>query len=285
MSDSPVIVRIYTGELNVAVDKMIAQSKQELSDMMVNEVGRPLIRKIISLTPPSQGNANMAAKKAGEMAVKDDISRIMRPGSPAYLDFFRRFHHGDVAQEDFAHAGAAPIGLIYTRILSGEELKDWHQQRRSQVTGRVGFRGKSSSYRRQAKRGMSQTNRERAYQLTTGVRAMDLRMLDLGLASKTEFARYIKSRQANVGWLAAGWNAPAARLGYVPPKWIARHGEKAGQCVLELEGERLRIFFSNDIGYVTNVKGLQDRVQKAVDWQTRDMLRRVDAFASKTRSI
>ncbi len=66
MSDELIILKMDASGLMTAIERMIPQSKQELGDMLKNEVGAPLIRKIISITPPSQGSADNAAKKHGE---------------------------------------------------------------------------------------------------------------------------------------------------------------------------------------------------------------------------
>ena len=83
----------------------------------------------------------------------------------------------------------------------------------------------------------------------------------------------------------SGWNPAAEKLGYSPPAWIARHGSARGQCELSIEGDHMRIAFVNDVKFTSQVQGLPARVQTAVDWQTRDMLRRVDAFAKKDRKL
>lgn len=280
-------MKIDTSGLNTALERMIPQSKQELGDLLRNEVVRPLIRKIISITPPAQGAANGSAKKAGEIAIMDDIKRIMRPGSDDFIDLCRKIWGGDVHTEQFGHAGASPIGDVYERILSGGQIHSFHQERRNKATGRVGFQKKGvSAWNNNAARGQSDLNKNRALRLTTGVKRSDLRNLDVGLVRRSEFDAYVKQQQQRVGILGGGWNAAAEQFGVSRPAWISRHGTGRGSVpVMELDGERMKIVISNDVGYTGEVKGLQARVQKALDWQARDMNRRVDDFAKKTRRI
>ncbi len=84
-----------------------------------------------------------------------------------------------------------------------------------------------------------------------------------------------------VGTLAAGWNAAAAAINVSRPAWISRHGTRNGQILMELDGENMRIVFSNDVPYANHVTDFERRVQTAVNWQARDLNKRVDAFAQK----
>lgn len=288
MSDDLAILQMDASGLMSALDRMIPQSKQELGDLLVNEVAKPLIRKIISITPPSHGSADNAAKKAGEALIRSDIGRIMKPGSDGYIAALRRNWGGDVWREGFGHAGAAMIGDTYTAIIEGsQDIADWHNRRRSKSTGRVGFMGKSkvANWSRQEKRGLLRTNIERAQAMTTGVRKRDLVNLDLAIVPKRQFDNYLALMKGKVGELASGWNAAAAALNVARPAWISRHGDRLGQVVMELDGERMRILFSNDTPYANNVRDFAARVQKAVDWQARDMNRRVDEYARKERKL
>lgn len=284
MSESLITLKMDTSGLMSAIDRMAAQSKLEFAVMLREQVAAPLIRKIISITPPAHGSADMAAKKAGEALIASDIGRIMRPASDGYIAALRRDWGGDVWREDFRHKGAGIIGDVYTVILEGsEELADWHNRRRSKATGRVGFMGKSkvANWNRLEKRGLLRSNIDRAKGMTTGVRKRDLVNLDLAVVPKRAFDRYVARSKGQVGILASGWNAAAERVGYRPPAWITRHGTRHGQCIVDLDGDRMRIVFTNAAPFANNVRDLAARVQKAVDWQARDMNRRIDEFARK----
>jgi hypothetical protein len=86
--------------------------------------------------------------------------------------------------------------------------------------------------------------------------------------------RVITKLQKNVGWLAAGWNSAAAKLGVTVPLWIRRHGTSRGAAVIS-PGARggIRIVLSNAVGFVGNVADYVRRVQFAVDWQASKMSR------------
>lgn len=288
MSDQLITLKMDTSGLITAIERMAVQSKQEFGDMLRNEVGAPLLRKIISITPPSHGGADNAAKKAGEALVRSDIGRIMRPASAGYIEALRRQWGGNVWREDFRHGGAGVIGDVYKVILEGsEDLADWHSRRRSKATGRVGFMGKSkvANWNRLEKRGLLRSNIDRATGMTTGVRKRDLVNLDLAIVPKSQFENYVARMKGKVGTLASGWNAAAAALGFSPPAWISRHGTQHGQVIMDLDSERMRIVFTNAAPFTNNVRDLASRVQKAVDWQARDMNRRIDAFAQKDRTL
>ncbi len=85
----------------------------------------------------------------------------------------------------------------------------------------------------------------------------------------------------HVGWLAAGWNAAAQRLGVKLPAWIARHGTSQGIILVTADGSRFRIEISNAVKFVGNVQDLERRIQKAADYQANAMQRQADYLLRK----
>ena len=81
---------------------------------------------------------------------------------------------------------------------------------------------------------------------------------------------------ANVGWLAAGWNKAAEKLGLSGrswPAWVQRHTGAKGYCNISVAEGRFRIEIGNTVPFIGNVKDLDRRIQAAIDYQANAMNR------------
>ena len=81
---------------------------------------------------------------------------------------------------------------------------------------------------------------------------------------------------ANVGWLAAGWNKAAEKLGLSGrswPGWVQRHTGAKGYCNISVAEGRFRIEIANTVPFIGNVKDLNRRIQAAIDYQANAMNR------------
>lgn len=90
---------------------------------------------------------------------------------------------------------------------------------------------------------------------------------------------YVKKQIDKVGFLAAGWNAAAAKLGTRLPAWITKHGAKFGTVIVSLSQSGMRISISNEVPYAGNISGLQRRVQAALDRRAEKMRARMKTHA------
>ena len=132
-------------------------------------------------------------------------------------------------------------GDVDTRagIASPEEL---HKRFREQRTGRINRRALAHPYK---------------------VRSAELRALQAKLF-------------ANVGWLAAGWNKAAEKLGLSGrswPAWVQRHTGAKGYCNISVAEGRFRIEIANTVPFIGNVRDLDRRIQAAIDYQANAMNR------------
>jgi hypothetical protein len=67
---------------------------------------------------------------------------------------------------------------------------------------------------------------------------------------KVELNRHIKAKQANIGFLAAGWLAAAAELKVAAPAWIKRHAGRAPGAVQFLaDGDLFWCEMTNKVAY------------------------------------
>jgi len=82
---------------------------------------------------------------------------------------------------------------------------------------------------------------------------------------------FIRERQEKVGILAGGWNAAARALGLALPGWITRHGTRRGSVKVNLTGDVLEVKIRNGVSFGGDVRGLERRVQWALDHRARQM--------------
>lgn len=271
MGMSDAVLTLDTTELSKSLPQFLAHSKRSAAEVML-EFGKNFLRRAVAIIPPSQGKANQESKKRGEAAVMADLRRIFEPSNQDFIDFFIRVNGGNEQATDFGHKGAAAIGLVYDRVLKKGDMVGWHESRRSKYTGRVLGGGSGG-----------RLNRGRALFHTTGVRARDLRSLDIGLVEHGEFDWFANRVKKRVGLLAGGFNASAEKLGYRMPAWIRRHGTGRGDVIVELTGTVLRIVMTNDVKFTGTVKGLRRAMQTALDQQITAMNRRLDYFIRKNK--
>lgn len=89
----------------------------------------------------------------------------------------------------------------------------------------------------------------------------------------------IKRRQAEVGKLAAGFNAAAAKLGYKPPAWIWRHSSP-GSIEIKVSKRGIKIVIINAVEFASRVEFLEKRIQAAVDEEARKNNRQLKYLVS-----
>lgn len=70
-----------------------------------------------------------------------------------------------------------------------------------------------------------------------------------------DFVRVAALLGKRVGWLAAGLNAAAQKLGFRLPAWIARHGTKFGIIEVNFTETRYTIRIGQNVPYADNAKG------------------------------
>jgi hypothetical protein len=262
MSDDLVTLKMDMSVINDAIPRMLAQSKQELGALLRNEVARPLLRKIIAIT---YGDGSLAdAKRRVENNVAKDRNRAFQPMNEPFLRHLAHYGYHTKYLED-----SPPAQRFITRL-----------------TGYVAG-GNTAAVNRIFQ--CMEITRTFAPSLTSGfvrgqrdpVTGRMLRTAQFAVRPRDASDALGEARK-HAGILGSGWFSGAEALDVSVPLWMSRHGITYGHCILELDGERMRILISNDVRYAENVRNLARRVQTAVDWQGRDMNRRIDDFARKT---
>jgi len=99
---------------------------------------------------------------------------------------------------------------------------------------------------------------------------------------KSELLALQRRLLKEVGWLAAGWNEAAKKLGVRLPAWVARHGSGRGSIGITTGATRFRIAIANEVGFVGNVKGFSRRIQGAINLQASAMKRQAEHLLKKS---
>jgi hypothetical protein len=102
-------------------------------------------------------------------------------------------------------------------------------------------------------------------------------------AREKDIRKEIRRRQAKVGELASGWLQAATAAGITTGgvwSWVRRH-KTPGSGVITANYRTLRIKMTNKAKYGSRVKGMQRRVQLALDIQGNAMVRAAQAYWRK----
>jgi hypothetical protein len=99
--------------------------------------------------------------------------------------------------------------------------------------------------------------------------------------SQAEFNRVLKPMQALVGWLAAGLNVSAARLGFKLAAWIARHGTKHGLISVKSTASGIKIRIVQNVPYADNVAGYARKWNFALEKEVKALVNQAKAIVKK----
>jgi hypothetical protein len=221
---------------------------------VVRHAARNFVVKAAGVTPPAMnGKADGTAKKRGEAVIQNDLEHILVGLTPKLYDEFMEMGGKSVHREMRRKDGSVYVTDTDTAI---GDIKGWHQQNRRE-NGRVHRVGRKTR----------DIGRHKNW--------------DRGVVPAAEKKAYITKIIRRVGYLAAGWNASASKLGAKLPAWITRQGHGNGQCLVEQTGTGIRIRMENMVGFATKVRGLPRRIQWALDTQANAMERAVTNIIRK----
>ena len=89
---------------------------------------------------------------------------------------------------------------------------------------------------------------------------------------------------ARVGWLAAGWNQAAQKLGVSMrkwPEWVQRHGSGRGYCTISEGVSSVRIEIGNNVKYIAGVADLERRLEAAIQYEENKIMRQIPVLLKK----
>lgn len=242
-------IKIDTSRFAAAMVRFAANSKKT-SEEILRHQAQLFIRDAIRITPPGKA-AN------GSAVLVADLTRIFRPVPDEAIHAFRATNGGDTKTDLFGHAGVKALGEVSEKVLTLAEMHAFHQERRTK-------RGRVMKVNRNAR---------------TGLKKKDLKGLDVGIVAIRDFKAYVASQKKLIGKLASGWAAAAQSLGIRLSPWISRHGTSRGAIKISTQNQTISIRMENAVPFAPDVRGLQRRVQWALNNRAKQMDKQVDNFA------
>ncbi|MEQ1862644.1 MAG: hypothetical protein ABMA13_22215 [Chthoniobacteraceae bacterium] len=101
------------------------------------------------------------------------------------------------------------------------------------------------------------------------------------LVRRDEFMAFAKLIHGYVGWLCAGLNAAASKLGFKLPQWITRHGQKYGKIEIKSSPSGIRIRFLQDVPFADAVAGYARKWNWALQKEVKALLNQAKAVVRK----
>jgi hypothetical protein len=226
-------VTIDSAEFDKAMQSYIATSKRTTKELL-NEQGKIIIVEAAKITPPNKGAK--WNKKGGEIAVTNDINKILIGLAPGLYEQFVEIFGGSINRRELRRKD----GTVYVsdNDVAVSNLAQWHRSQRTR-NGRVTSAGQT---------GDRNIGRSKSY--------------NRGVTTEAKKTAYIKKAVKMVGKQAAGWKAAAVKLGAKLPAWITRH-ERAGYINYKQQGSRGVLELAN-AGVYARARGSIERRLKAV---------------------
>lgn len=101
------------------------------------------------------------------------------------------------------------------------------------------------------------------------------------VVSMTTFNQVLRTLQSRVGWLAAGLNAAAERLGFSLPAWIKRHGQKFGRIMVRITNVGIFIRVTQNVPFADDVAGYPRRWNFALEKEITALQKQVKVIFDK----
>lgn len=245
------MAKVDTSVFERRLQRWAAMTRTDLGSLAKQQF-KGILRGVVMASPPGKrrGDSPGAAKKRGEKALSRDLSGSRGVFVPLHAAQLRRQHAGVVSDVVPLFASGGRMVAVEKRLFrphaTDAEMRAHHKAHWRQ--GKVRLKPETS-------RG-------------------NLRVLHKMVVGKTAFNRYRRTALKSVGRFAAGWNAAAAKVGYRPPAWIARH-RSAGAIAVELSARRIRFKATNKVPYGSKLSNVRHRVQRAVNDQANKLHRQI----------
>ena len=239
--------------------KKLRQVPRETAQIMskaVTDDARGFVKDIMAVTPPAMGKANVEAKKRGEAAVARDIRKVYATPGKLY---------------EMIQTNAPKLAAPFWAAVKAKDWQRANRLARSANVPEIIDLGSDDGLVHQSRR---KKGRVTGKQPSAGVQ--DVRYLKA----------YIKTMQARVGLLAAGFKPAALRLGASMPAWISRHSASIGTISVNPNLERFTIVISNRarhgsgndlsrrIGWVLKSEKRKKRLQNSIRYGIRAALKK-----------
>jgi hypothetical protein len=225
-------INFEMGQLEGALRKLAKESNSSMRTLVV-KAAKITVQKAIEITPPATGQVKGAeAKKRAEKKVSGDIRRLFASASYAY---------GTIKNKKAAAA--------FWRLVSGKN-RDFVKAQQVLSENTTNTRLTSAEVAERMDESLHRKNR------TRGVVNKNRRMLQVVYSRSKkngEIDKYVKKKQAMIGFWASGWVPAIIRLKVTRiPKWITKHHNSAsrGSCdVPEKATDNFIITIKNKTGF------------------------------------
>lgn len=252
---------MITGEVKIErlterIPKFAALMGKTVAEVMKQQV-RLFVKDVVKLTPPfrswSVRESWSEQRKAGELAVSNDIQRVFKPLEDLRTyDSSTRF--GQAYTQAVNESRSDTLDVLLQRSLArGGVSKDLADSARSSVQPLNPLH----HTQQRNKRGRVRRN-PRVY-----------------LVKKREILKYIKEVWKQVGRLKGGWGAAAAKYGVSLPGWITRHA--SGSVLEKLTTQNPSIMVRNDVPYIAEQNKGDRLVNEAIKRRDEAMARQMEA--------
>jgi len=248
MSQATLIIQ--SDRFTAALARLMSTSKRTSAEIM-RQQARLVFVEAAKITPPaSEGKFGRAAEKQGRAAVAGDIASL----------------YGTPGQAYDAVAATAPAAASAFWLL--------HQSGDDEAASKVVYSAVSATFsafdggtlhkRMMTRRG--RVNRRKKHVFF--------------VRDPAELEAYTAAEQDHVWWLASGWAEALRGLGARLPYGVGKL-PAPGALRISTEGNIISITARNEVGWASDVRDLQRRVQWALDKQARSLDKRWDFYLKK----
>jgi hypothetical protein len=245
-------LEVNNAEFHTALKRYQEQSKRSVAANL-RQQAKLLCVDAAKVTPPNKKFT--WNRKGGELAMRNDINKIIIGLSPTLFEQFKDIFGGQSTRRELRRKD----GVVYVTdqdiALSGNIAK-FHKSQRTR-NGRVTTAGQKGD-----------RNIGRSKSFTRGV------------VTDAQKTAYIRTAIKAVGKMAAGWKNAAATLGAKLPAWITRHNS-AGFAKVSVLGSRIEVEIANQSVYSGQKTSVEYRVAAAMKKRYWAMIKQVENFERK----
>jgi hypothetical protein len=241
---------LNSAPFEAAIVRLAATSKKAAAAVMKDQA-RLLFVEVATLTPPYSGSTTgRAAEKMGKASVESGIRSIYGTPSAAY-DLIAAKDTQQAAAFWFHHRqGDDSTASSILRTTTGKSLSPFDG-------GALHERfGKGARRRRQ--------RTAATYYVT----------------SEAALTAYIRQIQEHVWWLASGWAEPLRALGAKLPYGVGKL-TTPGNLKVTITDQRIEITMANQVSYGRDVRGIQSRINFAMNKRVGALDRRWESYLNR----
>lgn len=225
-------ITIRSDEYEALVLRKLATSNKDHVEFFKQEFGL-LMEEVIRITPPaSEGVRGAAAERQGKAAAAADIRALYGTPRRAYDDLKVKGQHRAKAFWQAHKQGHDELAAAIVKENTGKSYDPFDPA----IHQRMGL----------------------------GARKRRRDQLVYYVSNPAALNAYITDIQQRVTWLVSGWKKALRALGRALPPIVLKHNAP-GHLDVKMTGTQIRLDASNDVRFASNVKGIQRRLDWAIN--------------------